>query len=142
MLQTGDKDVEVSDIWKSRRNKPNVKSESPHNAFRRWRKSASSKLSESRSGTNDSKTPVNSREKDPEEDMSLLKFLAIVSTAFFIRIVNDIQWAFKNGILESLSAGLLEPKNPNNDRQILITITGKLRSPNINGVHELVKTLL
>lgn len=80
LLQTGDKDVEVSEIWKSRRNKPNVKSESPHSAFRRWRKSASSKLSESRSGTNDSKTPVNSKEKDSEEDMSLLKFLAIVST--------------------------------------------------------------
>lgn len=72
-MQTGEKDVEVSELWKGRRQKP----ESPHSAFRRWRKSASLKLSESsRSGN----SKVNNKEKSPDEEMSLLKFLAIVST--------------------------------------------------------------
>lgn len=63
--------MEVSELWKSRRQKP----ESPHSAFRRWRKSASLKLTE----TKNANSKIANKEKNSEEDMSLLKFLAIVS---------------------------------------------------------------
>lgn len=86
LFQTGENDVEVAEIWKSRRTKPTVRSsESPHNAFRRWRKSASLKLtSDSKGGNNEQKTAVNSKEKSVEEEMSLLKFLAIVSKIYIL----------------------------------------------------------
>lgn len=74
--QTGEKDVEVAELWKGRRQKP----ESPHSAFRRWRKSASLKLSEAK--TTNSK--IGGKDKNTEEDMSLLKFLAIVSVILFV----------------------------------------------------------
>jgi hypothetical protein len=74
-LQNGDKDIEVTDIWK--RHPKTVRGGSPHNAFKRWRKSAGLKLSESKSAISGSRLAVG--DKGGDEDMSLLKFLAIVS---------------------------------------------------------------
>ncbi|XP_044271153.1 inositol-trisphosphate 3-kinase homolog isoform X3 [Tribolium madens] len=67
-FKNGDKDIEVSDFWKR---KKAVRAGSPHGAFKRWRKSAGLKI--------ESKSPINGTkvEKNGEEDMSLLKFLAI-----------------------------------------------------------------
>jgi 1D-myo-inositol-triphosphate 3-kinase len=72
-LQNGDKDIEVTDIWK--RHPKTVRGGSPHNAFKRWRKSAGLKLSESKSAISGSRLAVG--DKGGDEDMSLLKFLAI-----------------------------------------------------------------
>lgn len=76
-LQSGDKDLETADLWKLKSTKP-VRSPSPHNAFKKWRK-AGIKPSESKNAINDSKTK---KDKNNEEDMSLLKFFAIVSIQF------------------------------------------------------------
>ncbi|XP_973087.3 inositol-trisphosphate 3-kinase homolog isoform X3 [Tribolium castaneum] len=70
LITNGDKDIEVSDFWKR---KKAVRAGSPHGAFKRWRKSAGLKLAESKSAINGTKVDKNSG----EEDMSLLKFLAI-----------------------------------------------------------------
>ncbi|XP_057652786.1 inositol-trisphosphate 3-kinase homolog isoform X2 [Diorhabda carinulata] len=72
--KSSDKDIEVADVWKTR-GKP-VRSPSPHNAFKRWRIKANLKAAESKNGIEGSKLAVNSKDKN-EEDMSLLKFLAI-----------------------------------------------------------------
>ena len=77
LLQNGDKDIEVTDIWK--RHPKSVRAASPHSAFKRWRKSAGLKLTETKSAINGSRVAVG--DKGGEEDMSLLKFLAIVSVA-------------------------------------------------------------
>lgn len=81
LFQTGESDVEVTGLWKTRRTKPAVRSsESPHTAFRRWRKSASLKLtSDPKGGSTEQKIVANGKDKNAEEEMSLLKFLAIVS---------------------------------------------------------------
>lgn len=70
LLQNGEKDIEVSDFWKRR-----PRAGSP---LKRWRKV------QSKSAINGTKI-----EKNGEEDMSLLKFLAIVSftVVFFKNIV-------------------------------------------------------
>ncbi|XP_063925862.1 inositol-trisphosphate 3-kinase homolog isoform X6 [Zophobas morio] len=72
-LKNGDKDIEVTDIWK--RHPKSVRAASPHSAFKRWRKSAGLKLTETKSAINGSRVAVG--DKGGEEDMSLLKFLAI-----------------------------------------------------------------
>ncbi|CAH0555216.1 unnamed protein product [Brassicogethes aeneus] len=72
-FSSGEKDLEATDLWKYKHTKP-VRSTSPHNAFKRWRKS-SLKPSESKNAINDSKT--NTKENGSEEDMSLLKIFAI-----------------------------------------------------------------
>lgn len=78
----------AADIWKNRHAsiKPSsvrTTTDSPHSTFKRWRKSvAGLKLSESKNAINSSKLTVNNYCFDrgaSEEDMSLLKFLAIVS---------------------------------------------------------------
>lgn len=71
MLQSSDQDVEDSEIWKSGRHGKTIRSPSPHNAFKRWRKANQSKHAINGTKTIDS---IKS-----EEEMSLLKFLAIVS---------------------------------------------------------------
>ncbi|XP_019869540.1 inositol-trisphosphate 3-kinase homolog isoform X3 [Aethina tumida] len=71
-FSSGDKDLETADLWKLKSTKP-VRSPSPHNAFKKWRK-AGIKPSESKNAINDSKTK---KDKNNEEDMSLLKFFAI-----------------------------------------------------------------
>ncbi|KAJ3643020.1 hypothetical protein Zmor_025760 [Zophobas morio] len=72
-FSNGDKDIEVTDIWK--RHPKSVRAASPHSAFKRWRKSAGLKLTETKSAINGSRVAVG--DKGGEEDMSLLKFLAI-----------------------------------------------------------------
>lgn len=78
-MQNGDKDIEVADIWKSRHSKP-VRAPSPHSAFKRWRKSATMKLTDTKSAINGQQKVT---DKGQEEDMSLLKFLALVSFKFY-----------------------------------------------------------
>ncbi|XP_074031719.1 inositol-trisphosphate 3-kinase-like protein isoform X2 [Leptinotarsa decemlineata] len=69
-----DKDIEVADLWK--RHGKTVRSPSPHNAFKRWRIKSNLKAAESKNGINGSMLAINSKDRT-EEDMSLLKFLAI-----------------------------------------------------------------
>ncbi|KAF7287393.1 hypothetical protein GWI33_001747 [Rhynchophorus ferrugineus] len=69
-LSTSDQEIEASQIWKPGRHGKTIRSPSPHNAFKRWRKA------------NQSKNALNGRKRGTdsiniEEDMSLLKFLAI-----------------------------------------------------------------
>lgn len=77
VLQSSEKDVEIPEIWKGKRSKTIRSSSPPHNAFKRWRKSTTAIKSSSESKiTNNNSCSTNAA----EEDMSLLKFLAIVST--------------------------------------------------------------
>ncbi|CAG9862384.1 unnamed protein product [Phyllotreta striolata] len=73
--KSSDKDIEVAEIWKKRGGKT-VRSPSPHNAFKRWRIKSNLKAAESKNGLDAAKLAINSKEGS-EEDMSLLKFLAI-----------------------------------------------------------------
>ncbi|XP_072393091.1 inositol-trisphosphate 3-kinase homolog isoform X3 [Diabrotica undecimpunctata] len=73
-FSSSEKDLEVADLWKKRGK--TVRSPSPHNAFKRWRIKTNLKAAESKNGIDGSKLAINSKERT-EEDMSLLKFLAI-----------------------------------------------------------------
>lgn len=69
-LSPSDHEIEASEIWKPGRHGKTIRSPSPHNAFKRWRKA------------NQNKNALNGTKRGPdiinvEEDMSLLKFLAI-----------------------------------------------------------------
>ncbi|XP_066248225.1 inositol-trisphosphate 3-kinase homolog isoform X3 [Euwallacea similis] len=66
---TSEQDLEDSEIWKSGRQSggKTIRSPSPHNAFKRWRKAKQIKLNGSKQASDN----VNA-----EEEMSLLKFLA------------------------------------------------------------------
>ncbi|KAL3268539.1 hypothetical protein HHI36_007648 [Cryptolaemus montrouzieri] len=68
MTKTNEKEINVAEIWKKRPPK-NVRSKSPQRTFRRWGKSASLKAIDLKS--------LKVEERTQEEDMSLLKFLAI-----------------------------------------------------------------
>ncbi|CAH1115236.1 unnamed protein product [Psylliodes chrysocephalus] len=72
--RSSDKDIEVADLWKKRGK--TVRSPSPHNAFKRWRIKSNLKAAESKNGLDGSKLAINSKDRT-EDDMSLLKFLAI-----------------------------------------------------------------
>lgn len=73
-LQTNDKDIEVSRVWKSRPSTSPVRSETAHTGFKRWRRNNALKPP---------KVAVNGTNALPpekcKEEMSLLKFLALVS---------------------------------------------------------------
>lgn len=69
-LSTSEQDVEVSEIWKNGRQGKTIRSPSPHNAFKRWRKA-----NQNKHAINGTKHTIDSLNR--EEDMSLLKFLAI-----------------------------------------------------------------
>ncbi|CAH1115237.1 unnamed protein product [Psylliodes chrysocephalus] len=73
-FSSSDKDIEVADLWKKRGK--TVRSPSPHNAFKRWRIKSNLKAAESKNGLDGSKLAINSKDRT-EDDMSLLKFLAI-----------------------------------------------------------------
>ncbi|KAK9877320.1 hypothetical protein WA026_017716 [Henosepilachna vigintioctopunctata] len=67
-VPANEKDIDVGEIWKKRPPKSS-RSKSPQNAFKKWRKSNSLKAIDLQS--------LNVPERKPEDDMSLLKFLAI-----------------------------------------------------------------
>ncbi|KAF5272202.1 hypothetical protein FQA39_LY01284 [Lamprigera yunnana] len=70
VFPTNDKDVHLSRIWKSRPSSP-VRSETTQTGFKRWRKNGG--LKHNKIAINSGQTP----EKCKEDEMSLLKFLAI-----------------------------------------------------------------
>ncbi|XP_060529452.1 inositol-trisphosphate 3-kinase homolog isoform X4 [Cylas formicarius] len=65
-----DAEAENTDFWKNSRHGKTVRSPSPHNAFKRWRKA-----NQTKSAINGGKH--NSESINSEDDMSFLKFLAI-----------------------------------------------------------------
>ncbi|CAG9760595.1 unnamed protein product [Ceutorhynchus assimilis] len=70
-LSASEPEVEDSEIWKSARHGKTIRSPSPHNAFKRWRKANQNKHQD----INGAKRCLDSFKN--EEEMSLLKFLAI-----------------------------------------------------------------
>ncbi|KAK4876160.1 hypothetical protein RN001_012582 [Aquatica leii] len=72
VFSTNDKDIQLSRIWKSRPSSP-VRSETTQTGFKRWRKNSG--LKSNKISINSSNSQVS--EKCKEDEMSLLKFLAI-----------------------------------------------------------------
>ncbi|XP_018575140.1 inositol-trisphosphate 3-kinase homolog isoform X2 [Anoplophora glabripennis] len=69
---TSEKELEATESGRER----STRSPSPHNAFKRWKIRTNLKSAESRNALNGSKFATNSKDRT-EDDMSLLKFLAI-----------------------------------------------------------------
>lgn len=91
LLQPNEKDIEVADLWKH--HGKTVRSPSPHNAFKRWRIKSNLKRAESKSGVNGSNMAIHSKEQRAEDDMSLLKFLAIVSSSIIIMYITVFHYS-------------------------------------------------
>lgn len=97
LLQSNDKDLEVADLWK--RHRKTVRSPSPSNAFKCWRIKSNLKSAESKNAINASKLAISSKDRS-EEEMSFLKFLAIVSfvckTILFLNALHSLIYSLKS----------------------------------------------
>lgn len=78
ILQSNDKDIDVADFWKCKPTKSSVPTETSKSAFKRWRKNNGAAKNQNSQPNKQTDT----QEKKKDEDMSLLKFLALVSNCF------------------------------------------------------------